>query len=96
MSCFVHDTRLCVRMMACSVANPRIRYKRKRKSASASKDPPGFLGGFQEAANCTLSSVEPRADFDGSESVHVMVENLDLVALAEWSRLSPLEVVNDS
>jgi hypothetical protein len=38
--------------------------------------------------------VEPRANLDTSESVHVVVENLDLVALAEWSDSSHLEFAN--
>jgi hypothetical protein len=60
------------------------------------KDRPGFLGGFPEVMNCPLSSVEARADLGESESVHAMMENLDLVALAEWSSSSHLELVNGS
>jgi hypothetical protein len=40
--------------------------------------------------------MEPRADFDGSESVHVMVKNLDIVAITEWPGSSHLELVNGS
>jgi hypothetical protein len=79
-----------------NVVNRRIRYPRKPKSASARKDRPGFLIGFQKAVNYTLSPMQPRADFDGSESVHVMVENLDLVVPAEWFDSSHLELVNGS
>jgi hypothetical protein len=71
--------------LAHNVVNRRGRYRWRRRSASARKDRPGFLVGFQEAVNCILSPVEPGADLDGSGSVHVMVENLDLVAVAEWS-----------
>jgi hypothetical protein len=91
MNCLVRDKGLSVRMTARNLVNHRIRYRRKRGSASARKYRPGFLVGFQEAANWTLSPVEPRADLNGSESVHVMVENLDLVALAKWSGSSHLE-----
>jgi hypothetical protein len=65
--------------LARNVVNPRNRQRGKRRSALARKD----HSGFPEAANCTLSPVEPRADLDKSASVHVMVENLDLVTLAK-------------
>jgi hypothetical protein len=77
-----------------NVVNRRIRHRRKRKSASARRGCPGFLVGCQEAANCNLRAVKPHADLDGSESVHVIVEDLDLVALAEEPGSSRLELVN--
>jgi hypothetical protein len=69
--------------LARNVVNRRIRHKRNRRFALARKGRPGSLAGFQNPANCPLSPGEPCADLDGSESVYVMVENPDFVALAE-------------